>query len=243
MMSADQMVKESPVQENLAGAFAALAKVPVAGLIFDMDGTLVDNMHVHNDAWEAWYGRHGLVFDRAAFFRETAGRANREVVKWAKPDATDLELDTLGLEKEAIYRDIYRSKMAAMPGLLAMIAACDAKGQKMSVATAATPENAALVLDGLDLRRHFVTVVSPSMGYRGKPHPDLFLAAAEAMGLKPEQCVVFEDAPLGIEAAANAGMRAVGVTTMLDETTLQAPNVAFSVKDFTDERLKGLLGL
>ncbi|GLS17458.1 beta-phosphoglucomutase [Labrys miyagiensis] len=241
-MSADHVLNESQFPGRLAGDFGALSAIPVAGLIFDMDGTLVDNMHVHNDAWETWHQRHGIPFNRETFFQETAGRANREVVKWAKPDATELELETLGLEKEAIYREIYRGQMAPLPGLLAVIAACEAHGQKMSVATAAPPENAALVLDGLDLRRHFVTVVSPSMGYRGKPHPDLFLAAAEAMGLEPAQCVVFEDAPLGIEAAANAGMRAVGVTTMLDAAALQAPNVVFSIRDFTDERLKGLLG-
>jgi beta-phosphoglucomutase len=240
-MSDNQVLEDTPSPTSLKGDFGSLATIPVAGLIFDMDGTLVDNMHVHNDAWETWYRRHNLTFNREAFFRETAGRANREVVHWAMPKATDLELETLGLEKEAIYREIYRSQMVPMPGLLALIAGCDARGQKMSVATAATPENAALVLDGLDLRRHFVTVVSPSMGYRGKPHPDLFLAAAKAMGLEPAQCVVFEDAPLGIEAAANAGMRAVGVTTMLDASTLQAPNVVFSVADFTDVRLDGLL--
>jgi beta-phosphoglucomutase family hydrolase len=236
-MSADHVLAGS-----LDGDFQRLGAIPVAGLIFDMDGTLVDNMHVHNDAWETWHQRHGLPFNREAFFRETAGRANREVVHWAKPDATEHELETLGLEKEAIYREIYRNQMAPMPGLTDLIAGCEARGQKMSVATAATPENAALVLDGLDLRRHFVTVVSPSMGYRGKPHPDLFLAAAKAMGLEPEQCVVFEDAPLGIEAASNAGMRAVGVTTMLDAAALDGPNVVFSVADFTDARLKGLLG-
>ncbi len=225
----------------LRGDFKSLADVPVAGLIFDMDGTLVDNMHVHNDAWETWHQRHGLAFDRERFFRDTAGRANREVVGMVKPGASEHELDTLGLEKEAIYREIYRSQMVPMPGLTALIAACEARGQKMAVATAATPENAALVLDGLDLRRHFVTVVSPSMGYRGKPHPDLFLAAAQAMGLAPGQCVVFEDAPLGIEAARNAGMRAVGVKTMLDDAALDGPNTVFSIKDFTDERLKGLL--
>ncbi|WP_448950234.1 HAD family hydrolase [Labrys neptuniae] len=223
--------------------FERLAGMPVAGLIFDMDGTLVDNMHVHNDAWESWHLRHGLPFERERFFRETAGRANREVVKFSKPDASEHELDTLGQEKEEIYREIYRSQMAPMPGLMALISASEAHGQKMAVATAATPENAALVLDGLDLRRHFVTVVSPSMGYRGKPHPDLFLAAAQAMGLVPAQCVVFEDAPLGIEAARNAGMRAVGVKTMLDDAALGGPNTVFSITDFTDERLKGLLGL
>ncbi|MDQ0396141.1 HAD family hydrolase [Labrys monachus] len=219
------------------------APAPVAGLIFDMDGTLVDNMHVHNDAWEVWHQRRGLPFDRATFFQATAGRANREVVRAAMPDASELELDTLGLDKETIYREIYSGRMAPMPGLLDFIDLCLGAGRPMSVATAAPPENAALVLDGLDLRRHFVTVVSPSMGYRGKPHPDLFLAAAEAMKLDPAHCIVFEDAPLGIEAAERAGMRAVGVTTMLEAAILDASNVVFSVADFTDPRLKPLLGL
>ena len=91
------------------------APAPVAGLIFDMDGTLVDNMHVHNDAWEVWHQRRGLPFDRATFFQATAGRANREVVRAAMPDASELELDTLGLDKETIYREIYSGRMAPMP--------------------------------------------------------------------------------------------------------------------------------
>ena len=97
------------------------APAPVAGIIFDMDGTLVDNMHVHNDAWEVWHQRRGLPFDRATFFQATAGRANREVVRAAMPDASELELDTLGLDKETIYREIYSGRMAPMPGLLDFI--------------------------------------------------------------------------------------------------------------------------
>ena len=85
----------------------------------------------------------------------------------------------------------------------------------MAVGTAAPNENIAVVLDTLAIRERFRTIVSPSQGFRGKPHPDMFLAAAERMGVAPEHVVVFEDAPLGVEAARRAGMRAVAMLTML----------------------------
>ena len=88
-----------------------------------------------------------------------------------------------------------------------------------------------------------VTCVSPSMGYRGKPHPDLFLAAAEAMGLEPAQCLVFEDAPLGVEAARRAGMRAVAMMTMLERDAFAFDNIVGAVRDYTDPNLPSLIGL
>jgi HAD superfamily hydrolase (TIGR01509 family) len=115
-----------------------------------------------------------------------------------------------------------------------LLALAEARNIPKAVATAAPPGNIEAVLDRLDLRNRFVTVVSPSQGFRGKPHPDMFLAAAERMGAAPADCLVFEDAPLGIEAARRAGMKAVALLTMLAASDFSASGtVIAAVKDFT----------
>ncbi|WP_439497651.1 HAD family hydrolase [Bosea sp. (in: a-proteobacteria)] len=215
---------------------------PVRALIFDMDGTIVDNMRYHEDAWEHLHKAHGLPFDRESFFLHTAGMAVREIVGPLFPDASEDEIAALGKEKELFYQQIYRPHVAAMPGLLELMARADAAGVAMAVASAAPPGNIALVLDTLGLRSRFTTVIAPSQGFRGKPHPDLFLGAAERMGVPPESCLVFEDAPNGVEAAQRAGMRAIAILTMLDAQAFAGfGNVIASAPDFA--ALDGLAAL
>lgn len=189
--------------------------VPIRGLIFDMDGTIVDNMRFHDDAWEAWHAKYALPFDRPSFFGRTAGRTNPEIIGEMFPDLSQDEIVARGMEKEALYVDLYRPHVRAVSGLVELMARAEAAAVPMAVGTAAPNDNIAVVLDTLALRARFRTIVSPSQGFRGKPHPDMFLAAAERMGVAPAECVVFEDAPLGVEAARRAGMRAVAMLTML----------------------------
>lgn len=206
----------------------------VRALIFDMDGTVVDNMRYHEDAWGLLLAEHGIPFDRESFFRETAGKVSSEILKPLFPDADDARIAALGLDKERFYREAYAPHVAPLPGLLELMARAEAAGLPMALATAAPPGNIAVVLDTLGLRERFVTIVAPSQGFPGKPHPDLFLEAARRMDVPPEACVVFEDAPNGVEAARRAGMNAVVLETMLGPEAFAAfPNVVASATDFT----------
>lgn len=210
-----------------------LPETPAKALIFDMDGTIVDNMRFHDDAWESWYGQYGLPFERATFSQRTAGMAISDIIGPHFPGADAAELDRLAEEKESVYRETYRPHVAALGGLVELLDRARSHSVPVAVGTAAAPPNIALILDTLALRERFATIVSPSQGFRGKPHPDMFLAAAERMGVAPGDCIVFEDAPNGVEAARRAGMRAVAILTMLPaEAFAGFDNVIASVGDY-----------
>jgi beta-phosphoglucomutase len=114
---------------------------------------------------------------------------------------------------------------------------------KLAVATSAPPANIVFTLDDLDLRRHFDTVVGAADVARGKPHPDVFLKAAEKLGVDPRACIVFEDAPMGVEAARRAGMKAVVITTTLPADAFREfDNVVRIVEHYEDLNVGDLLG-
>jgi HAD superfamily hydrolase (TIGR01509 family) len=221
----------------------SLAASPVRALIFDMDGTLVDNMACHTAAWGEWHARHGLLFDEPSFFDRTAGRTDLDILAGLLPERPRGELIALGEEKEAIYRELFLPQRRLTPGVADLIAEAGRRGLPLAVATAAPPPNIDFILDGLNIRRRFRAVVSPAMGLPGKPAPDMFLKAAALMDIAPAACLVFEDAPLGIEAARRAGMRAAALTTTLPAAAFAAfANVVAIGPDFTGFDLATLAG-
>ncbi|NHZ64535.1 HAD family hydrolase [Massilia genomosp. 1] len=204
--------------------------------IFDMDGTIVDNMSFHTDSWIAFFQRRGKDIDADEFFRTTAGRQGKEIIRAQMGEhLDDDEVRVLNDEKELVYRELYEPHRKTVSGFDGLIALAKEHDVALAVATAAPNANIAFTLDGLDLRRHFDTVVGAADVARGKPHPDVFLLAAERCGVAPEHCIVFEDAPLGVEAARRAGMRAVVLTTTLPAGAFaEFDNVIHIANDFSD---------
>jgi len=204
-------------------------------LIFDMDGTIVDNMAFHTQSWVTFFERRGRAIDADEFFRTTAGRQGKEIIRsHMGEDLGDDEVAVLNHEKEAVYRELYAPHLKSVDGFEDLIADARSQGIALAVGTAAPPANVEFTLDGLDLRRHFETVVGATDVARGKPHPDVFLEAAKRCGAEPANCIVFEDAPLGVEAARRAGMRVVVITTTLPaEAFAEFDNVIAIVDDFS----------
>ncbi|HWH83990.1 MAG TPA: HAD family phosphatase [Burkholderiaceae bacterium] len=212
-------------------------------LLFDLDGTLIDSMPHHHDAWVAWYARRGLPMNPGEFFASTAGRTNAEILLDLFPAQTVHEHAAMADEKEAIYRDLARPALALVAGAQAFAAQARADGLKLAVCTASTLPNMALAFERHGIDRWVEAIVSPAdtmtgpgggARVRGKPHPDLFLEAAWRLGVAPADCLVFEDAPLGIEAARRAGMHAVALTTTLPAAAFDGyPNLIAIAADFT----------
>ncbi len=181
--------------------------------IFDMDGTMVDNMMVHHRAWQRKLAALGLELSLEEVRLQIHG-INEEIIERLFGDRfTPEERHRIAWEKEAEYRDIFLSELSLVPGLPAFLQDAAARGIPMGIGTAAPPENVHFVLENLNLYPFFGAVVDASMVRRGKPEPEVFLRVAEGLGVTPEQCIVFEDSPTGAEAARRAGMAAVIITT------------------------------
>ena len=182
--------------------------------IFDMDGTLVDNMGFHTEAWRTLIEENGYEFNERKFLVETAGQTNREIIPGVFGAMSNERLSELALRKEELYREAYLPNRKPVAGLVEFLEAASELGIKMAVSTAASPANMAFILDGLDLRHYFGAITTAADVKRGKPDPEIFLLSAAHVGVEPENSIVFEDAFFGFEAAKRAGMKAIGLTTV-----------------------------
>ena len=182
--------------------------------IFDMDGTLVDNMRFHTEAWRILIEENGCEFNERKFLVETAGQTNREIIPSVFGAMSNERFSELALRKEELYREAYFPHRKPVDGLVEFLDASRMLGIKMAVSTAASPANMAFILDGLDLRKYFGAITTAADVKRGKPDPEIFLLSAANVGVEPGNSIVFEDAFFGFEAAKRAGMKAIGITTV-----------------------------
>ena len=205
--------------------------------IFDMDGTLVDNMRHHTEAWRTLIEENGHRFDERKFLVETAGQTNREIIPGVFGAMSNERLSELALRKEELYREAYLPHRKPVSGLVDFLEAARELGIRMAVATAASPANMAFILDGLDLRKYFAALTTAADVKRGKPDPEIFLLSAARMGVDPANAIVFEDAFFGFEAAKRAGMIAIGLTTVnLAEDIMRTGSVVEVHSDYTSMR-------
>lgn len=206
---------------------------PFAAL-FDMDGVLVDNTNFHINAWLQFSQRHGRPITKDQYLENINGRVSADAMAYVfGRTVSDNELVTLTEEKEGIYREIYGPHLQPAPGLLPFLDALRASNVRLAVGTSAPVSNVLFTLDGLPLRPYFDAIVDASMIRRGKPDPEIYLIAAERVGIDPARCVVFEDAFAGIEAGLRAGMAVVALATTHTRDELTGTGAALIVADFT----------
>ncbi len=185
-----------------------------SGVIFDMDGVLVDSYQAHFDSWRMMCDEWGLVMDEHDFAR-TFGRTSREVIRqlWGDRITEDRVIATLDARKEALFRDLLRRDFPMMSGAVALIDRLHQAGFRLALGSSAPRENVQVVLDQIGRRDVFQVAITGDDVTRGKPDPQVFLLAAERLGVSAARCMVIEDAPLGIAAARAAGMRCVGLVS------------------------------
>lgn len=211
-------------------------------VIFDMDGVLADTYQAHFASWRRLYGELGIEYDEAAFAADF-GRTSRDILRRTLGDElTDEQVRDYDGRKEAYFRDSLRESSAVMDGAVELIDALSADGFLLAVGSSGPPENVALLLDKLERAERFTAMVTGAEVTRGKPDPQVFLLAAERLGVRPAACVVVEDAVHGVEAAHRAGMKCVALagTSSRDELS-HADGVVDSLRQITPAKLRELL--
>ena len=213
---------------------------PALGIIFDMDGVLVDSYASHLESWRQLAAEHGRTLTDAQI-GSTFGRTSRDIIRLLFEVEDPGEIHKLDQRKESLYRDLIRGRVPAMPGAVELVNACRDAGFKLAVGSSGPSENVSLVCNGMGLRGLFDAIVTGDDITHGKPDPEVFLTAAARLDVKPQLCVVIEDAPVGVAAARNAGMKCVGlVGTYPRETLKDATAIAESLNEIGVKMLSGL---
>lgn len=204
-------------------------------LIFDMDGTMVDSMPAHARSWVAFCRQHGIQMEAAEILARTTGRTGVECMAevFGRP-LGEAEALVFVQQKEQIYRDLFAAEFREVAGFTAFARQAAGRGLKLAVGTAGDRHNIDFVMSRLGMEPPPLAIVGGDEGLAGKPTPAIFLEAARRLGVAPERCIVFEDAPFGIEAARRGGMRAVAVCSTHSFDELAGPHVIAAVRHYDE---------
>lgn len=212
--------------------------------LFDLNGTMVDDMHFHLQIWHDVLNDLGANLSVEEVRSHMYGKNDELLARiFGAGRFTTAEVEEISQRKEEKYQALYRPHLGLLPGLFDFLQKAHAAGIRMAIGSAAIPFNINFVLDNLNIRHYFAHIVSAHDVLQSKPHPEVFLKAASLLDVTPADCVVFEDAPKGVEAAARAGMKSVVLTTLHHPGEFSAyNNVLAFTKDYHHPSLQALLG-
>jgi len=201
--------------------------------IFDLDGTLIDNNSYHLQSWIQYLKKQNREISEAEYKANVNGRTNKDVIEYIyQRKMEDAEAMVYAQEKEAIYRELYKPHIAPVAGLLVLLQKLRALNIPMAIATSGIQVNIDFMFQNIPIRHYFDVIVNSSHITKGKPDPEIYIKAAQLLNVAPENCLVFEDAVVGINSAKAAGMKVIGVLTTHKAEELSGADAL--IKDYTE---------
>ena len=182
-------------------------------IIFDMDGTLVDNIVFHKKAWLSFLNKYTIIIKPEDFNAQNHGTIHEMILRFFGNSISEIQIKELGQEKEKTYRELYREHIKEVEGLSHLLEKLKKNRIKIGLATMGDIPNIDFILDTLSIRSYFDCIVGGHEIIKGKPDPEIFNTIALKLNVKNKECVVFEDSIGGVIAAKNASMKVVGITT------------------------------
>ncbi len=215
-------------------------------VIFDMDGVIIDSNPTHKISWENFLIKKGLPFNDDIFNDIISGKTGTTSLRILlgheiSDDVIASYVNEIDEEFQKTLRDA--DNVSPMPGLLYFLQVIKAAGYKTALATSAPTANVELTLEKTRLREFFDVILDKTNVTKGKPDPEVYLKTISKLGVKKDQCVVFEDSKAGIRSAINASLKVIGVTSGHSREELQEEGVSMVIDDFTNLDLKEVINL
>lgn len=205
-------------------------------VLFDMDGTLIDNYSYHIEAWYIICEKYNSPKSKEYIIAHLHGTNHEVCKKFFGSEISHEQSAKIGLEKEALYRELYAPHIRPIDGLTELLVLLQKKGIPMAVGTMGNKENADFTLNQLDIKHYFKTVITAEDVTHGKPNPEIFLNCLHALRLSStllkDDIWIFEDTSSGIEAATRAGGKAIGILSSKTKSALKNVGAAICIKNY-----------
>jgi beta-phosphoglucomutase family hydrolase len=190
-------------------------------VLWDMDGVIADTADYHYRAWQDVFGERGVEFSREDFMRHF-GQRHDTIIKFALGNKlTPEELEEITEKKQSTYRRLVAANIKPLPGAIDLLKSLKKHGIKSAIASSAVPKNIDVIIKGLGIESYFQAIAWGTEVKEGKPSPEIFLRAAQKLGVQAAGCLVIEDAIAGVAAARRAGMKCIAVTNSHPKDSLK----------------------
>lgn len=214
----------------------------IKAFLFDLNGTMIDDMPYHIKAWHSILNDLGASISEEETMHQCYGK-NDELLERVFPARfSKAEKDEITVKKEAAYKQAYLPHLKLIDGLDSFLQQAKERNIKMAIGSAAIMSNIDFVLDNLNIRYYFDAIISADDVALSKPNAETYLKCAEALDVLPNECIVFEDVPKGVESAANANMKAIVIIGIHGENEFNSFNNTINfIRSYTELNIAQIL--